>query len=84
MPGVYGGEHQRLRKHLALEVEAGRAYCARCGWLIAPGSKWHLGHDHIRGGYLGPEHERCNLRDRNRRNNWKLRRPRRPRTSRSW
>jgi hypothetical protein len=62
----YGPAHVRLRAQWAIRVERGEVFC-RCGRWIAPGSKWHLGHDHRNGGYTGPEHERCNIGERNRR-----------------
>src|ERR1035438_2912722 len=62
----YGSQHMKERKRFARIVEAGGAFCS-CGGWIAPGSDWHLGHDHRNGGYLGPEHARCNIRDRNKR-----------------
>ena len=82
---LYGMAHRRKRAEWQARIDAGEAvHCARCQRMIMPGSRWQLGHDHIAGGYAGPEHARCNLADRNRRNNWKLRRPRRPRQSRPW
>lgn len=82
----YGREHEALRRHWEAKVDAGEVACARCGKLIIPRSRWHLGHDHVSGtGYIGPEHERCSIADRNRRNNWRLRRrPPRPKQSRVW
>ena len=41
----YGGRHQALRRRFAALVEAGLASCWRCGYLIAPGEPWDLGHD---------------------------------------
>lgn len=61
----YGARHQHERKRVARIVEAGAAVCAQCGQPITPGSKWMLGHDHYAGGYLGPEHYRCGIRERN-------------------
>jgi hypothetical protein len=55
-----GREHQALRKRVAATVEAGRAYCRRCGGWIRPGSSWHLGQTDDRRAYMGPEHRRCN------------------------
>jgi hypothetical protein len=65
----YGSKHIRERNRVAKIVAAGEAVCVnpRCGRPIEPGSKWHLGHDHGNGGYRGPEHERCNIADRNKR-----------------
>jgi hypothetical protein len=77
----YGIEHQRERKRVAQEVEAGQAYCCECGWPIAPGSRWHLAHDHYNGGYRGAAHARCNVAERNKRH---ARRRSRRRDSRVW
>lgn len=55
-------EHRKRRALAKAEVESGRASCWRCGGPIAPGSRWHLGHDdHDRSVYRGPEHAGCNL-----------------------
>jgi hypothetical protein len=78
----YGAEHRALRNHWQARVQAGEVACARCGRWIPPNTRWHLGHDHRNGGYHGPEHARCNLRERNRRCNWKRRR--KPKPSRVW
>jgi hypothetical protein len=57
----YGAHHQKLRRHWRREVDAGLAFCTRCGALIEPGEPWDLGHDdHDRSVYNGPEHRRCN------------------------
>lgn len=76
----YGSDHRLERKRVALVVEAGGAFCVnpRCGGWIAPGSNWHLGHEHLSGGWRGPEHARCNVADRNRRH------ARRKKNSRAW
>ena len=63
----YGIEHQRERKRVAALVASGGAFCAQCGGWIEPGAKWFLGHDHRNGGYVGPEHPRCGVGERNRR-----------------
>lgn len=55
----YGAAHKALRKRVAETVEAGGAYCWRCGGWIPPGSAWHLGHTDDRQAYMGPEHRRC-------------------------
>jgi hypothetical protein len=57
----YGHHHRQLRKQYAHTVEAGRARCWRCGEPIAPGAKWHLGHDDAGERVMGPEHGRCNV-----------------------
>jgi len=57
----YGAHHQALRRSLAPAVAAGGVKCARCGFRIAPGEDWDLGHDrNDRSRYLGPEHVGCN------------------------
>jgi hypothetical protein len=57
----YGAEHQKLRRRLAPQVEAGLVNCWRCGDPIRPGEAWDLGHDdHDRRRYRGPEHVGCN------------------------
>ena len=59
----YGWQHQQLRKRWQRFVDAGEAYCARCGGWIPPGSLSDLGHDDFdRSSYQGPEHSRCNRR----------------------
>jgi hypothetical protein len=75
----YGYTHQQLRVDWAKKVEAGQVCCARCGFWIAPGSEWHLGHDDWdRSKYNGPEHARCNIGGANRK------RRKRPRPAPSW
>lgn len=64
----YGAPHQRERDRWKPLVELGEVCCVRCGRLIPPGGKWMLGHDHVHGGYIGIEHYRCGLREKNRRN----------------
>lgn len=57
----YGSRHQKLRRLVAPQVDAGLADCARCGLPIRAGTPWDLGHDdRDRSRYLGPEHRRCN------------------------
>ena len=56
----YGQAHRRMREIVAKTVEAGEAYCARCGHLIAPGAPWDLGHSDDRLTWTGPEHRYCN------------------------
>ena len=59
----YGAGHQKLRASWVARVEAGNVVCPRCGFAIAPGAEWDLGHDdRDRAEYTGPEHRRCNRR----------------------
>jgi hypothetical protein len=58
----YGADHQGERARLDPIVQAGEAFCCRCGGRIAPGSEWHLDHKPNRQGWLGPAHAVCNLR----------------------
>lgn len=58
----YGTPHQKARKKWKAVVDAGRAHCARCGFLILPGTRWNLDHAPGKNGYLGPSHELCNKR----------------------
>ena len=60
MPHRYGAAHKREREKVKREVEAGNAYCSRCGRFIQPGSDWHLDHSEDGKDYLGPAHARCN------------------------
>lgn len=56
----YGTTHRTLRAAWQLRIDAGeRVTCATCPVRIT-GSAWDLGHDHVSGGYLGPQCERCN------------------------
>lgn len=53
----YGSEHQKERARAKRVVDAGEAYCWRCGGWIDPAMPWDLGHDdHDRSVYRGPEH----------------------------
>jgi hypothetical protein len=57
----YGVRHEQLREAWARSVTAGIVSCARCGFPIAPGEPWDLGHDdEDRSRYTGPEHRGCN------------------------
>lgn len=83
-PVEYGDPHQRERAKYAdvIRVSGGTCSERRCikeTRTIAPGSKWHLAHDHQLGGhnYLGPAHPECNefealLRGVKRGSDWKL------------
>jgi hypothetical protein len=60
-PDRYNAVHKRLRKVWAAKVEAGHAWCARCGGWIPPGSLFDLDHDDTdRSRYIGVSHQRCN------------------------
>ena len=52
----YGHEHQMLRAEWQRRIDSGEVItCADgCGTRIT-GRDWQLGHDHLRGGYLGPQ-----------------------------
>jgi hypothetical protein len=53
--------HRALRARLDPVVQSGTVHCARCGWLIEPGTPWDLGHvDENPSLYAGPEHRSCN------------------------
>lgn len=57
----YDSKHRARRKREQRNVDAGNAYCWRCGELIPPDSDWDLGHDdNDRTKYMGPEHVACN------------------------
>jgi hypothetical protein len=65
----YGQRHRELRRKWQAVVDAGAATCGRCGELVAPGARWHLGHlDGSKMEYReNPvEHEACNIAARNR------------------
>jgi hypothetical protein len=55
-------EHKARRAAGQRQVDAGVAYCWRCGAWLPPGQVWHLGHDdEDRTVYRGPECPPCNL-----------------------
>jgi hypothetical protein len=56
----YGARHKALRRKWARIVEAGEAYCSRCGRSIWPDEAWDLDHEDDRNGYRGPAHRYCN------------------------
>jgi hypothetical protein len=57
----YGAHHQKTRRAVAGQVDAGLAVCWRCGKPIKQGEPWDLGHhDEDRTRYAGPEHRGCN------------------------
>jgi hypothetical protein len=59
----YRAAHDRLRRHWELQVEAGNAYCARCGFLIVAGESFDVDHeDGSLSEYLGVSHSSCNRR----------------------
>lgn len=63
----YGMAHKMLRARWQRRIDSGEVVvCATCPARIT-GSAWQLGHDHERGGYLGPQCVRCNARDGGRR-----------------
>lgn len=56
----YGSHHQKLRKQIKPQIDAGKVNCWRCGDRIEPSQEWDLGHDdHNRNQYRGPEHARA-------------------------
>jgi len=80
----YGIEHERLRRRIDAEVQLGGVVCSECGRPIAPGSSWHLAHNHIAGGYAGAAHAVCNLREKNRRQRRRSRPAPATHQSRAW
>ena len=81
----YGYRHQRERARWALRVARGGVVCARCGFLILPGTPWHLGHDDFdRTRWTGPEHQACNTATAAHRARRARRLAPRPVTSRNW
>jgi hypothetical protein len=77
----YGNVHQRLRARLVPLVRAGLARCVFCGDPIE--GDFHLDHSDDRRSWTGPAHPRCNLREAGLKTA-RLRRARRPVTSREW
>jgi hypothetical protein len=60
-PARYGSTHKKLRRAVAVQVQAGGVACARCSELIEPWENWDLDHDDDDPSrYLGPSHRRCN------------------------
>jgi len=57
----YGWQHVQERRRWEPVVATGRVSCWRCHILIAPNSKWHLGHNDEGTEYKGPEHASCNI-----------------------
>jgi hypothetical protein len=68
----YGWKHQQARARVKRLVDAGRAYCARCGGYIVPGEPFDLDHTLDRTSYLGPSHRSCNRAEPNKRRQAKL------------
>jgi hypothetical protein len=68
----YGWKHQQARARVKREVDAGRAFCARCGGFIVPGTSWDLDHSNDRENYLGPSHSSCNRGEPNKRRRAKV------------
>ena len=63
----YDASHDQLRAEWQRRIDAGEhIICATCPTPIT-GRAWQLGHDHDRGGYLGPQCARCNASDGGRR-----------------
>ena len=69
----YGTSHQAERKRWEPVVQSGRVACVRGGFLIAPGTRWHLDHADDKLHYRGPAHASCNLRAAAKRGNKLLR-----------
>ena len=72
---LYGPRHRAERRRWRAIVRAGGAVCCRCGGEIAPDERFHL--DHVVGGsaneYAGISHVGCNIGERNRRVNARVR-----------
>ena len=57
----YDWQHERARIRFKRLVDAGQAFCARCGAWIDPTTPWDLDHDdNDRRYYRGVSHRRCN------------------------
>ena len=57
----YGQAHRSLRADWQRRIDAGEVVtCATCPTPITAATVWQLGHDHVRGGYLGPQCVPCN------------------------
>ena len=61
-------EYRAARKHLGVDVAAGRGWCVQPVCVmrtryIPPGAPWNVAHDDAGLVILGPAHERCNKRD---------------------
>jgi hypothetical protein len=63
----YGWKHQQERARVKRLVDAGKAFCARCGGWIEPGAPFDLDHSLDRESYLGPSHVSCNRSEPNKR-----------------
>lgn len=63
----YDSQHDRLRAAWQRRIDDGEhVTCATCPTTIT-GRVWQLGHDHVNGGYLGPQCVPCNTADGGRR-----------------
>lgn len=63
----YDSQHDRLREDWQRRIDSGEhVVCATCPTVIT-GRMWQLGHDHVNGGYLGPQCVPCNTADGGRR-----------------
>jgi hypothetical protein len=56
----YGVAHRRRRRQFARQVEAGEAFCNRCGEPISPDEPWDLDHDDVNPRIELPAHVACN------------------------
>ncbi len=55
----YGQQHKAERERWRPVVDAGQAYCRRCGSWLDPARPWHLGHNEARDA-SAPECVPCN------------------------